>query len=106
MPRLLETGLSSFENSLLRGEVVREHTCSLGCQTIGAPAIICFESSNQSPALKSSKQLVKRARRDVDTGELFDVLHEGITVLVAAREAGEHEYSSAGVSSESYQCVF
>jgi hypothetical protein len=42
----------------------------------------------------------------VDTGELFDVLHEGITVLVAAREAGEHEYSSAGVSSESYQCVF
>jgi hypothetical protein len=41
----------------------------------------------------------------VDTGELLNILYEGVAVLIATRKAGEDEYGCAGISSESGQSV-
>jgi hypothetical protein len=41
----------------------------------------------------------------VHPGELFDVLNEGVAMLIATREAGEHEYGGASISPESIKRI-
>jgi hypothetical protein len=65
------------------------------------PTTICFESDNESSAHESSEYLVERAGSQVDAREFLDVLYEGVAVLVAARETGEHKYGGGGVSPQS-----
>jgi hypothetical protein len=49
--------------------------------------------------------LIERAGRQVHPRELLDVLDEGVTMLVATREAGEYEYGGASISAESFKRI-
>jgi hypothetical protein len=74
----------------------------VGGQAVGASTLIGLESDNQTSTLESSQYLVERARGQVYACELLDVLHEGVAVLVASREAGKYENRGASVSPEAH----
>jgi len=41
----------------------------------------------------------------MNSGELLDVLYEGVAVLIATRETGEHENGDGSISPESFKRI-
>jgi hypothetical protein len=74
----------------------------LGGQTVGASTIVGFKGHNQSSAFEARKYLVEGPGGHVYPGELFDVFHEGVSVLVAARETGKNKNGGASVAPEAH----
>jgi len=92
--------LTCFENSLLCGEVFGEYYRALRGHAIGTPTLICLKSYDQPSTFESSENLVERAGGQVDPGELFNVLYEGVAVFVTARETGKYEHGGTSVSAQ------
>jgi len=102
---VLEASLPCLEDSPLGGDVLGQYRRTVGGQAVGASTIISLKSENQSTALEPSEYLVKRARGQVNSSEVLNVLYEGVTVLFATREARENEYGGAGVPPQSFKRI-
>jgi hypothetical protein len=85
---------------LLCGEVLSEYCRALRGHAIGTPTVIGFQSTDKPPTFESSEDLVERAGGQVDSGELLNVLYEGVAVFVTPRETGEYEDGGTGISAK------
>jgi hypothetical protein len=94
--------LSGLEDSLLGRDVLGEHCCALGGQSVWASTIFGFEGNNQSSAFEAREYLIEGAGRQMDARELLDILHEGVAVFVTSRETGKDEHGGPRVAPEAH----
>lgn len=68
-----------------------EHGAPGGRERVGAATVVRRERRDEPVLLEAADRLVEGARTEPNTGELLDVLHQGVAVLVLGREAHEYE---------------
>lgn len=84
---------------------MREHGGTLSRQPIRTSSLVRLEGDNQATTLEPCQHLVESSRWQVNSRELLNVFNQGIAVLVSAREARQHQYTSCGVASETCQSI-
>ncbi len=80
--------------------MIGEHGCATGSQAIRPTPVGRFECLDETLRLEPGEGLVEGARREVDAGELFDVLHEGVTVLVPSGQARKDQRGRTGAAAD------
>ena len=75
----------------------------MSSQTVWTSTFIGLQGGNEPAGLKSSQHLIERAGSQVYASKLFNVLDEGVAVLISPREARKYEDGGSGISPESFE---
>src|SRR5262245_2407395 len=88
---VLQPSQRSLQNLARRAQLLFEVTLAVRRKAIRLPAVLRFHLLDPALLHQPGDCAIKRSRPQPHPGKLLDVLHHGVPVLLASRQAGQNQ---------------